>query len=223
MKYSEFRPTCFDRNIRIKWEPSEELERLRSLDILSADEAELLKKLEHEEDRNNWIVADITRNRDSGPLHRSNFKIYLQELGGESDTVEVHRFGHWGRGWYEIIIYRPGSEAEKKAYDLDRALANYPILDENDHSETCWEEFIETWNNCYSRDFCRFLRGEFKTTFNVEELMLDHQDEVFQFYLDNTNETYTETNSGIECRFPDIDRETFGSFIYNLWKKRAAK
>ncbi len=224
MKYSEHRPTVFDRNIRIDWEPSEELERLRSLEIMSAAEAERLKTLEYNEDRKNWLMASVSRTRDSGPLDRSNFECYLKELGGESETVEVHRFGHWGPGWYEIIIYMPDTKAEKVAYELDGALADYPILNEDHYSDVVWEEFIETWNNCYSRDFAKFLKHEFRTTDNVEDLMLDFQDELFQFYLDNTNEPYVDNDYGVSCSFSnDIDRDDFGTFIYSIWKKRAAQ
>ena len=28
----------------------------------------------------------------------------LRRLGGESTTVQVHRFNHWACGWFEIIL-----------------------------------------------------------------------------------------------------------------------
>jgi hypothetical protein len=77
----------------------------------------------------------------------------LKELGGESDTVEVHRFGHWGPGWFEIILAHPSREAEIK--DMESRLENYPILDEDDHSERQWEKAIEWWGLCGMRERIR--------------------------------------------------------------------
>lgn len=51
------------------------------------------------EDREDWFLAPVSLTRDSGPLEESNFAVVLADLGGESDDVEVHRFGHWGPGW----------------------------------------------------------------------------------------------------------------------------
>jgi len=45
-------------------------------------------------DRQAWLVVPVSRNRDSNTLAESNFDAALEMLGGESDTVEVHRFGH---------------------------------------------------------------------------------------------------------------------------------
>jgi hypothetical protein len=64
-------------------------------------------------DRQDWLVLPVIQTRDSGPLEQSNFASALKAVGGESETVEVHRFGHWGPGWFEIIIVAPGSEAAR--------------------------------------------------------------------------------------------------------------
>jgi hypothetical protein len=61
-------------------------------------------------DRQDWLVAPVSRTRDSGPIDESNFQCFLDALGDESESVEVHRFGHWGPGWYEIIIIDPKAE-----------------------------------------------------------------------------------------------------------------
>jgi hypothetical protein len=70
-------------------------------------------------------------------------------LGDESETVEVHRFGHWGPGWFEIIIVDPSdSERVEIATDIENRLEDYPILDETDFSEREWNEKQEYWDNC---------------------------------------------------------------------------
>lgn len=97
------------------------------------------------DDRQDWLVAPVIRTRDSSVLQESNFASALKALGGESDNVEVHRFGHWGPGWFEIIIVRPGSPAERIADDIERALADYPVLDDMDFSDREYMAAVECW------------------------------------------------------------------------------
>ena len=80
-----------------------------------------------------WLVLTVTRTRDSEALEQSNFRTALEILGGESDTCEVHRFGHWGPGWFEIILLHP--DRAQEADEIEGALAHYPILSDDDHSE----------------------------------------------------------------------------------------
>lgn len=72
-RYSDFRPTQFDRHI-------------------------------HLEGREDWFVAPVFLNRDSTAAQIRRFNSTVKRLGGESDTVEVHRFGHWANGWFELIL-----------------------------------------------------------------------------------------------------------------------
>lgn len=102
------------------------------------------------EDREEWIVVPCGQNRDSDSLSLSNFHIAVGMLGGESDTVEVHRFGHWGNGWFEIILVDPKSPQAIEAHSIEEALENYPVLDEQDYCEREHEEAHEVWANCYS-------------------------------------------------------------------------
>lgn len=109
-------------------------------------------------ERQDWFVVPVSRNRDSGPLYESNFEAALKKLGGESETVEVHRFGHWGPGWFEIIIVAPGTKAEKTAQEIEGSLENYPVLDEDDFSAREWESASQGWDNCSLKervDLCR--------------------------------------------------------------------
>jgi hypothetical protein len=100
-------------------------------------------------DLQSWFVAPVSRNRDSGPLDESNFSVALKMLGGESDTVEVQRFGHWGPGWFEIILVAPNSTAFKEAESMEASLADYPVLDDMDYSEREQEAANQTWKQCY--------------------------------------------------------------------------
>ena len=102
-------------------------------------------------DQQAWYVAPVAKNRDSGALARANFDATLKALGGESETVEVHRFGHWANGWFEIIIINPSQEPTVKlAQEISDSLEDYPIVCEELFSQYEDEECSQTWEHCYS-------------------------------------------------------------------------
>lgn len=116
MPYSKFRPTGFD---------------TQGLGL---------------EDKQDWLVIEaIGRDRDSGVLATSNWESALKCLRKHSRAFEVHRFGHWACGWLEIVIVKPGSKAEDIGREIEKALENYPILNEMDHSEREYEAASELW------------------------------------------------------------------------------
>lgn len=100
------------------------------------------------EDREDWFVAPWSQTRDSGPYDQSNFHSCLKALGGESETVEVHRFGHWGPGWFEIIIVHP--DHVKTLEELEAAFSNYPVVDDEDLSRREYENAMEYLEQCIS-------------------------------------------------------------------------
>lgn len=102
------------------------------------------------EDRQDWIVLPVGRNRDSGILDECNFETALAMLGGESDTCEVHRFGHWGCGWFELILVHP--DRLEDAESIENALADYPVLDESKFSEMEWQASCDAWERMRLRD-----------------------------------------------------------------------
>lgn len=57
------------------------------------------------------------------------------ETALEASDFETHRFGHWGPGWIEIIVVRPGSACHREAQAIAAAVSDYPVLDEHDYSE----------------------------------------------------------------------------------------
>lgn len=174
--YSQFRPTQFDSHINLD------------------------RQLDGEETRENWLVAPVSRTRDSGALDQSNFESALQSLGGESETVEVHRFGHWGPGWYEIILIAPDSDAARIGEEIESALENYPVLDDEDYSSREHEEYLEAWD---SRDFINALRNEFKLAYDTHNF-LDELDtdtlRAFHESLIPSGEYYTPYSEGISIR-----------------------
>ena len=115
------------------------------------------------EDRETWILLPVSITRDTPEADTSNFYTALDMLGGESNTVELHRFVHWGPGWYEIIIVHPDSPQAKIAHDIARSLEDYPLLDEEDHSRREHEDAIESWSNYGARDYRKDIEAELDT------------------------------------------------------------
>jgi len=92
-------------------------------------------------DRQDWLVVPVGRNRDSEVLAQSNYDSAIRMLEQDSpgEDYEEHSFNHWGCGWFEIIIVKPDTPAAKVAEEIEAALANYPVLDDEDHSRREWE------------------------------------------------------------------------------------
>jgi hypothetical protein len=107
------------------------------------------------EDQQNWLVVGVSQTRDSEALEKSNFRTALEILGGESDTCEVHRFGHWGPGWFEIILVHPDRESEVDG--IESALADYPVLSDEDFAALESEENFESWQHGAQREWAEKL------------------------------------------------------------------
>lgn len=129
--YSTFRPTQFDHHYTI-------------------------------DGRENWLLAPVATNRDADVLTRANWRAFITLLNCEESesTYEIHRFGHWGPGWFEIIIINPNNETlVKVGEDAESSLADYPILDEMLFSGMEQEEAREVWEHCYNdRDRLEYIR-----------------------------------------------------------------
>ena len=75
----------------------------------------------------------LSRHRDSGLVEESNFWSALKALNGESKTVKVIRAKHWAVGWVEmILIHESDKDSIDKGNEIEKALENYPILNEDD-------------------------------------------------------------------------------------------
>ena len=94
-------------------------------------------------DRGNWLVGPVSRTRDSGTLDVSNWESLcriLDEQDPSSEHYEIHRFGHWGPGWFEIALISPVAPYLREIEEIEGALSDYPVLDEEDLSRREWEE-----------------------------------------------------------------------------------
>lgn len=157
-----------------------------------------------DDDRQSWLVVPVMQTRDSGPFDLSNFAAALEMLGGESETVEVHRFGHWGPGWYEIIIIEPSSPQAAIAEEIERRLQDYPLLDEDDCSRREWNDYEKSWDQWAASDFRRELIKEFGLECKPAESCLDDcdNDTLREFYelLTPSGEFYICESSGVSIR-----------------------
>jgi hypothetical protein len=108
----------------------------------------------------------MTRNRDSEARTESNWRVALKKLGGESESVVVHRFGHWACGWWEAIAVDETSDSYALAKEIYDSLQDYPILDDEDHQELLDEQAMNIWTNCYNNkerlNYIREHRDEFE-------------------------------------------------------------
>lgn len=107
-----------------------------------------------------FLVMPCGQNRDSSALERSNFRSALKALGDESDSVQVHRFGHWACGWFEVILVDPSDAAAlQTATEIADALEGYPVVSDDDFSELEYEEAIDRWAHMSVRERVDMIGG----------------------------------------------------------------
>ena len=103
------------------------------------------------DDPENWAIV-YTHHRDSGLLDQSNAAVIQKSLEPFTDTddpdVISEHHGHWAVGWidgYAIRVFKDGqiTKAFKTYHELVRALAEYPVLDEQDYSQRELEATLE--------------------------------------------------------------------------------
>jgi len=134
------------------------------------------------------------RNRDSDHSDESNFDAALKLLGGESDTVEIVRFGHWACGWVEYLFVHPSRKAETDA--ILARLEDYPILDEDDFSAREHEAALQSWDDYGCREFANALRNEFDLMDSTRDLLTRSPD--WTLYHFENSEPYAVQTEGDE-------------------------
>lgn len=110
-----------------------------------------------------WRVLPVVLTRDSQPIDESNWAVAQRILDDAGATYEVHRFGHWGVGWYEAIFVSPDDTSLTVAGGIARRLDSYPVLDEHDLGERETEDQDRAWRDYAAKDY-------------VDNLPLDHDE-----------------------------------------------
>lgn len=124
----------------------------------------------------NTYSSGFGQSRNSDCLERSNFRIAWKLISKASKSARIIRESHFLVGWVEwIAIPARATKALKVADELNRRYQNYPILDENDHSELETEEANEVWANCYRvKDRIKYIRNhpsQFDSFHNLADML----------------------------------------------------
>jgi hypothetical protein len=170
-------------------------------------------------EQQNWFVLPVSQTRDSGELDKSNFAVALEQLGGESETVQVHRFGHWGPGWYEIIIVDPADvERVKTAEGIESSLADYPVLSDEDVSRREWNAYTNTWQHRAGYEFAQELQRVHKLSDAAFNLIDDASPEAQQTFFESLipSGDYYDPEScypRIDYAAKAVDREEIAAFL----------
>ena len=91
-----------------------------------------------------YILYSVTR--DSGILDRANFDSILEEIGGESDSVQVHHFGHWACGWIDaIMIHKSDVAMVAKGKDIQAQLSVYSVFNAQVYYDMVYHAAVEYW------------------------------------------------------------------------------
>ena len=111
-----------------------------------------------------YYSSGFGQTRDSDVLARSNFRVALKALGGESETVIVVREGHWACGWIEwIAIHESDKKSLEIANEIYCSIQDYAVLDDSDFSELEYSE-------CLDSLFYEFHRYEERVERYLEEI-----------------------------------------------------
>lgn len=122
--------------------------------------------------------------------------------------IEFHRFGHWGPGWFEIILVAPGSPAETICDEAESSLEDYPVYDDMDFSALEHEEYGEWWARNGVADFADALETEHRLSTESVDLLIDVPAEIMRaLYEDatpsgdhwNSNGMRTRLESAAKC------------------------
>ena len=98
-------------------------------------------------------MGPVGQHRDSDALERSNYTVILKDLRDRfGDAVDDVRFGHWGVGWIEEIVFDASRIDVVAAVDeWIGALSNYPVANDEHFSQMEWDEnHPEGDRHCYA-------------------------------------------------------------------------
>ena len=154
-----------------------------------------------------FVTPDILSGSDycsSGSVEVSNHRVWLECYGKLPNVYDVYG----GYGTFAVAI-RLDSLTPEMIEDLN-ALEDYPVLDDEDHSEVEREAENEAWDNCYRSDFTKALAQKFPDLEDViEDLSTENVDTLFYTLMERTN-MYWEHESGNNA-YVDLDRVIKGA------------
>lgn len=176
-----------------------------------------------------YYRAPVGRNRDSDLLTQSNWdqqwdalKAFRADVPGtdEVSPVDVCE-NHWAVGWVEwVAIHESNGPALREADHLAGALADYPVLDDEDFSRREWEDYEKGWESYGFDGFIWGIRDTFKlqtsTYWAMEYFDQDATREFFESLIPS-GEYFTPDSDGVSIRtdsaIRSLDRDTLAKFI----------
>lgn len=102
-----------------------------------------------------FYIGPCSQSRDSSILEKANFKTMTSRVlaASQHDETEIHRFGHWACGWYEMLLIHPDdTSALIVAAELSASLEHYSVLDDDAYSMAEYEAALEYWAGCRVSD-----------------------------------------------------------------------
>ncbi len=136
------------------------------------------------EDRQSWFVMPVSQTRDSEVLDKANFKAVLDDLkeNHNEDLFEVHRFGHWANGYFELILVHPS--LEDYGNEVEGCLENYPVYNDSLFSEMEEEQNQKDWRSWGERQFIKTLCREFALQETTKDWLeqLDDASYLYEFH-----------------------------------------
>lgn len=103
----------------------------------------------------NFYIGPCSQTRDSSILEKVNFETMTGRVlaASQHGETEIHRFGHWACGWYEMLLIHPEDTAALiVAAELSASLEQYSVLDDQAYSEAECEAAAEYWARCRVSD-----------------------------------------------------------------------
>ena len=140
----------------------------------------------------------------SGSVEVSNHRVFLERYKDSPNVYDVYG----GYGTFAVAI-RLDSVTPEMMEDF-ASLDDYPVLDEDDHSEVEIDAENEAWESFVRSDFVRELHKHFPAFEDaIDNLSNDQTWALFSKLMDRTN-TYWEHEAG-NTAYMDLDRLVGGA------------
>ena len=135
--------------------------------------------------RDHYFLAPVSTSRDADILTRSNWEVVTDDIlkVATHDDTEICRFGHWACGWYEqLLIHKSDTEALKVAEEWCCFLSDYPVADDEHHSELQWNEAAEYWERMDVKERLEVLEQTVNRWENRVSIFVTRRDELPEDY-----------------------------------------
>ena len=100
------------------------------------------------------LYVVLGRNRDSSMVANSNWDTAVKMFDDAELDYDITSVGHWACGWIEYLSVDINDKGSYKlAEEIEASLADYPLLDDEDHSRREHEDAMDTIEFCIDSSF----------------------------------------------------------------------